>query len=417
MGEVHFKNVSVFDGNGKKPFLGEVLVEKNRITKVAKGKNNFSIENALEIDGSGNTLMPGLTEAHGHLSYDNKYGGKELGAIPVEDHTLLTARNVKVMLEQGFTSVRSAGASKPRLDIAVRDEINAGHIPGPRLLAATPEFTSTGGLGDESRFHTHHDSGFSYIVDGPWDIRKATRLFIREGVDTIKLNIGGENWQRKGFSKKLSYTEEEVAAAVEQAHEWDVWVACHTRCAEGIKLALKYDIEIIYHCDFADEEAKDLLEAHKDKVFLAPAIGIIYTTLHESKDWIDQDMVSEFGTLETFESCINVYQDLRKRGLRILPGGDYGFGWNPIGTNARDLEYFVNFFGFSHKESLMAATKWGGQIMNMGDELGLIKEGYLADILLVEGDTTKDVTLLQNKENIKIIMKDGEVYKNTLLDT
>lgn len=415
MGVLHIKNVSILDGSGKKAFKGEVCVEGNRITAVSRKKGELSPENAEVIDGQGNTLMPGLTEAHGHLSYNNSWGGKSLGLIPPEDHTLLTARHAKLILDHGFTSVRSAGSSKPRLDIAVKKEINKGHIPGPRYLAASPELTATGNLGDESQMHLYHHSGYSYIVDNPWEVRKATRMFIREGVDTIKLNIGGENWQHPGSSKMLGYTEEEIAAAADQAHEWDVWVACHTRCAEGIKIALKYGIEIIYHCDFADEESKDLLEAHKDKVFLAPALGVIYATAYDSKDWgFTPEMIESFQTIQTLESCVGVYQDLRKRGLRILPGGDYGFGWNPIGTNARDLEHFVNLLGFSPEESIMTATKWGGQIMDMGDELGLVKEGYLADLLLVKGDPAKDISILQHQDSFLMIMKDGERYKYVL---
>ncbi len=98
--------------------------------------------------------------------------------------------------------------------------------------------------------------------------------------------------------------------------------------------------------------------------------------------------------------------------MRILPGGDYGFGWNPIGTNARDLEHFVNLLGFTPEESVMSATKWGGQIMNMDGELGLIKEGYLADLLLVKGDPAKDISILQDKDNLLMIMKDGDLYKH-----
>jgi imidazolonepropionase-like amidohydrolase len=105
---------------------------------------------------------------------------------------------------------------------------------------------------------------------------------------------------------------------------------------------------------------------------------------------------------------------MRKRGIRVLPGGDYGFAWNPIGANARDFEHFVNLFGYTPAETLMAATKYGGEIMGMGEELGLVKEGYLADLIMIDGDPVKDVTLFQDRDNILMIMKDGAYHKASL---
>jgi imidazolonepropionase-like amidohydrolase len=106
--------------------------------------------------------------------------------------------------------------------------------------------------------------------------------------------------------------------------------------------------------------------------------------------------------------------ELMRRGVRVLPGGDYGFPHTPIGRNARDLAFFVEDFGFTPAEALMAATKWGGEIMGMGDELGLVKEGYLADLLLVDGDPTADITIMQDKDRLKMIMKDGAYHKAPL---
>jgi imidazolonepropionase-like amidohydrolase len=105
---------------------------------------------------------------------------------------------------------------------------------------------------------------------------------------------------------------------------------------------------------------------------------------------------------------------MRKRGIRVLPGGDYGFAWNPIGANARDFEHFVNLFGYTPAETLMAATKYGGEIMGMGEELGLVKEGYLADLIMVDGDPLKNVALFQDRDNLLMIMKDGAYHKAPL---
>ena len=407
-----FTNVKIFDGTGAPMFAGEALVENNLIRTVARGNGGITRESSYDvIDGKGMTLMPGLVEAHSHVTYSNMVKFDELGRIPIEEHTILALQNVKLMLESGFTSLYSAASSKFRLEVAIRNAIDAGQVPGPRMRAASPELVATGGLGDERQYHMHHQ-GFELIADGTDDIRRAVRTLIREGVDTIKLNISGDMFAgRHGTAHRLSYTDAEVAAAAEEAHMRGAWLSCHARANEAVKLALKYDFRVIYHCDFIEGETYDLLEAKRDSVFLAPAIGVLYATAHEAEPWgITREFCESRELYTMIEQCPKVYSELRKRGLRILPGGDYGFAWNPIGTNARDLEHFVNILGFTPAESLMAATKWGGEIMDIPN-LGLISDGYLADLLLVDGDPVENIKLLQDRDNIKIVMKDGVYYK------
>jgi imidazolonepropionase-like amidohydrolase len=404
-----FTNVRIFDGSGSKLFPGEVLVEGNRIKAVSRN-GGITAPGAEVIDGGGNTLMPGLTEAHGHITYTNCAKLKEIGDVPPEEHVLITAENAKLMLDCGFTSVYSAAGSKLRTEIVIRNAINAGKIPGPRLRAASPEIVSTGGLGDERQMHMHHES-IGIIADGPDEVRRVVRTATREGVDTIKINISGDNFVRKSFGRKCSYSDAEVGAAAEEAHARGAWLACHARADEAVKLALKHGFRVIYHCDFIEGETFDLLEEAKDRIFLAPAIGIIYTTAYEAEPWGITRAVAEYMEMfDMLEGCPKVYGELRKRGLRILPGGDYGFAWNPIGTNARDLEHFVNIIGYTPAETLMAATKWGGEIMDMPD-LGLVKKGYLADLLLVRGDPVANIKLLQDRDNLLMIMKDGAYHK------
>jgi imidazolonepropionase-like amidohydrolase len=147
-------------------------------------------------------------------------------------------------------------------------------------------------------------------------------------------------------------------------------------------------------------------------VFVAPTIGSSWTYTYEAAAWgITTEMAAANGMLVTIERAIDTYKKMRKRGIRALPGGDYGFAWNPIGTNARDLEHFVRLFDYPPAEVLKAATMYGGQLMGMGDELGLIKPGYLADLLLVDGDPVKDIKLMQDRDNLLMIMKDGEYHK------
>ena len=411
MSQKLFINVMVFDGSGSASFPGEVLVQGNKIKAVAKGRNQLKADDAEVIDGGGATLMPGLTEAHAHLSFTNCASVREIGDLPIEEHTLLAARHAKLMLDCGFTSCFSAASAKPRLDIVIRNEINAGLLPGPRLRAASPEITASGGLGDVRQLHKDHHST-EIIADGPDELRRVVRTMVREGVDTIKINLSGDNWVKPGFSETVTYTDAEVAAAAEQAKENNVKLACHSHAARAIKLALKYDFDVLYHCEYTDEEALDQLEAKKDKVFVAPTIGSSWAYTYEAERWgITKEIAERNGMLVTIDRACDVYPKMRKRGIRALPGGDYGFAWNPIGNNARDLEHFVKLFGYPPAEVLRAATKHGGELMGMGNELGQIKEGYLADMLLVDGDVVADVKLLQDRNNLLMIMKDGVYQK------
>jgi imidazolonepropionase-like amidohydrolase len=279
------------------------------------------------------------------------------------------------------------------------------------MRAASPEITSTGGLGDVRQLHLHHE-GIEVIADGVDDMRRTVRTLIREGVDTIKINISGDNFVRQRFGRKCSYSEEEVAAAAGEAHDRGAWLSCHARADSAVRMALRHNFRVIYHCDFIEGETFDLLEAARDDIFLAPAIGIIYTTAHEAEAFgITKEIAEHMEMFRMLETAPAVYGELRKRGLRVLPGGDYGFAWNPLGTNARDLEHFVKLLGYTPAEALSAATKLGGEIMGM-DDLGLIKEGYLADLLLVRGDPLAHIELLQDRDNLLVIMKDGEYHKH-----
>jgi imidazolonepropionase-like amidohydrolase len=406
-----FVNVRVFDGTGALPYPAEVRVTANRISAVGRGAGSVPRDNCEVLDGGGRTLMPGLTEAHAHVTYTNMVRLKEMGEIPPEEHMLIAAENARLMLDSGFTSLYSAASSKPRTEIVLRNFINAGRLVGPRMKAAGPEIVSTGGLGDENQLHMRHQ-GIEIIADGVDEIRKTVRTLIREGADVIKVNISGDNFVRPGFGRQCSYTREEVAAAADEAHARGAWLSCHARADGAVRLALEHGFRVIYHCDFIEGSTFDLLEAAKDRVFLAPAVGVIYTTAHEAGAWgITREVAASMEMFTMLENCQRTYSELYRRGLRILPGGDYGFAWNPMGTNARDLEHFVKIIGLSPAQALVAATKWGGEIMGQGHELGRIADGYLADLLVVTGDPTEDVRVLQNRGNLHVIMKDGRLHK------
>jgi imidazolonepropionase-like amidohydrolase len=323
-------------------------------------------------------------------------------------------RNAKLMLDCGYTSVLSAASAKPRLDIVIRNEINAGRIPGPRYLANGPEITVSGGLGDENLLHLPHNETptFAWVADGPDEIRKVCRLLLREGVDLLKLNISGDNGPRNSRFERAVMTDAEVGAAMEIARAGGVRVCAHARSAESVKMCVRHGIGIIYHATFADAEALDLLEANRDWCFVGPALGLTYQACYAAGDWgFTPAWAREHGLVHELEVAVETMGQMRKRGIRVLPGGDYGFAWNPHGTYARDLLLFVDVLGFTPTETLVAATRMGGEIMGMADELGQVKPGYLADLLLVDGNPLTDIKRLQDQDALLVIMKDGRLHK------
>jgi imidazolonepropionase-like amidohydrolase len=413
METVLFQGGTVWDGTGKPAFPADVLIAGNRIAQLVPPARG-GLRAARRIDVSGHTIIPGLVDGHAHLPFLHKADIAETGDVPPEEHTLETRRHARIVLEAGFTSCVSGGSAKPRLDVVVRDEINAGNAPGPRLLAASPELTNTGNLGDERRMHIYRES-IALVVDGVDEMTRTCRSLLREGVDTLKLNISGNQTIPGSRPQQTVMREEEVGIASRTAHAHGKRIAAHVRASASIKAALRQGIDILYHCEYADEECLDLLEAARDRVFVAPAVGLLHNTIYEAEQWgITYEKAKINGVVDQFEHAQQVFVELRKRRVRVIVGGDYGFPWTPHGTNARDLEHFVRFFGYSNSEALVAATRTGAAAMLLEGQAGEVAEGFLADLLVVAGEPQKDVRLLQAPGNIKLVMKDGQIYKNLL---
>jgi imidazolonepropionase-like amidohydrolase len=404
-----FTNARIFDGSGRAPFPGQVLVEKNRIEAVTDSSSGINRPDARVVDCAGRTLMPGLVEAHAHLSWPSSVGRIiNTMTLPPEEHLLVTARNAKVTLDAGFTSAYSAGSLGPRFEIALREEINGGWLPGPRLRASSLERLPDGALGLRAEEGAQHPRG-------PEAMRAYIRDMAKAGVDSIKFLLSSDDAFKPNGSQTLTYTEEEVAAIGEEARSCGVWLACHAQAADAVKLAVKNGFRIVYHCSYADEEALDMLEAKKGQVFVAPAIGLMYTRTYEAESFgVTRTGPGNLGAAVHLERMQELYPKMRQRGIRVLPGGDYGFPYNPIGTNARDLEWFVKLLGYTPTEALVAATKLGGELMGR-EPLGQLESGYLADLLLVDGDPTTDIRLLQDQERLLIVMKDGKIHKRKQL--
>ena len=402
-----FANARIFDGSGSATFIGEVLVDGNRIAKVARsGEPPVARAAATVIDCAGATLMPGLTEAHAHLSWPSSVERFVPGMhLPPEDLLLTTARNARILLDHGFTSAYSGGALGKTLEVTLKAHIDSGSMPGPRLVASSIEREPPS---DSELILTQQ---VEQRKSGPQAMREFVKSCAEIGAKSVKFLLSGESALKPGASMQVLYTAEEIQAAGEQARESDVWLTGHAHAPGAIKLGVRNGFHALYHCTYADAEALDLLESRKADLFVAPSVGIAQATLDaKPPPHFDMTHMKQDAAI-VIEHQQKVIPELKKRGVRLLPGGDYGFPFNPNGRNARDLELFVRLFGFSASEALVAATRYGGELTGMGSELGQVKPGFLADLLLVRGDPTADVALLQDKQNLLAIMKDGRFYK------
>ena len=409
MARTVFTNVNIFDGTGEKPHAGEVAIEGNRIREVTGGGRPLPRSGATVVDGEGATLMPGLVNAHCHMSYT---GPQPMSEIPPEEHTLITMHNARTIIDHGVTAAVGAGAAKPRLDIVLRNEIDAGRVPGPRYRAASPEITVTGGLGDQRMMH-YYKNDLSLFADGPEEIRRACRELIREGVDIIKLMPSGDHLIVGSCDAEQSaMDEDEVAAGARVAHQRGRRLAAHARNPESIKLCIKYGVALIYHATYADEESLDLLEAHKDSHWVVPAIGFTHATAYEAAEFgITPDDAASWGFVRELEVASETLKKMHARGIKVLPFGDYGFPWTPHGAMARDFEHFTHYLGMKPHEILRAATLYGAQAFAEPAALGRVAAGCLADLLLIDGDPLADLTLFQDEVNILMVMKDGAYHK------
>ncbi len=411
MGGTLFTNVRILDCTGAEPYPGEVRVEGPHIVAIAEAPRCLSREDVDVIDGRGATLMPGLIESHAHLSIDDAADLVQIGMIPPEETLLIAVRNARLYLDCGITSCISAASAKPRTDVVIRNAINKGEIPGPRLLAASPWLTVTGGLGDMRTLHMPQMSSMAITLDGPEEFRRVTRELIREGVDIIKLVISGDTFVPHAPSHSTVMSEAEVAAAAEVVHAHGKRMSAHCRSADSVKLAVKHGVKVIYHANFADAEAIDLLEANKDWVFVSPNLGFTATASWEGEKWFTEQQVLDFGFREELASAASGLRELKKRGIRILGGGDYGFFVTPHGENARDLDHLIRYCDFTPMEALLTMTRHGGAAMDLPNALGQIQPGFFADLLLVAGDPLLDPKILLDRQKLLAVMKNGEFHR------
>ncbi len=414
MARTLISNALIFDGTGAAPVKGGVLVEGNVIAAVGEVEAG-GVDQVF--DAGGRFVMPGMVEGHAHLSFENVTATEDLITPTPEAQAFTAARGARALIEAGFTSAYGASEAKLGLGVAVREEVNAGRLPGPRIRAGGLEISVTGAMGDEGRLHNPR-IGPSTIVDGPEDMRRAVRLQCREGIDNIKLDVSGDPFYpgTPGHTTPMSF--EEVDMAVRTAHAYGRRVNAHTRSIEGSKHCVRAGVDAIFHVEYSDEELLDMLEEARDRIFVVPTVGLFHQIMagEAAPFGLPAEVGGYMNIPELLENSCKTHTELRKRGVRHLIGGDYGFAWSPQGTQGRDIEFFIDYYGYDPASALVCATANGGLAM-MGDgSLGTLQPGKLADLIVVDVNPLDDLRVLQGPDKIRLVVKDGQLCKNALAE-
>ena len=393
----HFKNARLFTALNEEVIDGGILVvEGDTIVYAGAADAAPEAANGAEVvDLNGKFVMPGMTETHAHLSFADA-SPFAIGATSVEDATITAVRNARLMLDAGFTSAISFGSTY-KIDVALRDAINSNRLDGPRLLAAGRDLGATASNVDSP-------GGLSQIADGPWALRQAVREQRKNRVDVVKIFIDGEAINPTNPPGELSFTDEEAEAVVDEAHRRKMRVACHARSAAAVKQAVRAGVDFIGHANYLDDEAVDMLAARNEQIVVGPAIAweVQYVAQCESLG-ITKETVRAQGYEAEIEATVTTVEKLRKAGVRMVVGGDYGISIAPHGTYAKDLQYFVELFDMRPAEALVCATRYGGEAFDPHGSLGTLKAGTLADVVIVDGDPLQDITVLQDHARLSVL--------------
>ncbi|KAG4437049.1 hypothetical protein IFR05_007463 [Cadophora sp. M221] len=403
--KILFTDVNILDSTGRESYHGDVLIEGERITKVGIVPNIDELKKDPKVrvfNGRGRTLMSGLGDAHTHFTWN---GGdlNRLGELGVEEHVLLTARSAQCYIDSGYTMCFGAASAKERLDIVIRDAINAGDILGPRYLANGQEMARRDG---------DLVAGITAYADGPDEMRGVIRHHVNLGVDQIKLSMSGEEITEIRSAQDCYFTDEETAACVDEAHGLGKRLCAHARARDSVKMCVRHGVDVIYHASYIDDEGMDMLEAKKTKHIVAPGINWLIATLNDAAAFgYPKEKAEQVGYKKELDAAIRGLREMHRRGITVLPGGDYGFAWTPHGTYARDLDHFVKLLGFTPMESLIAATAGVAKLFMRENELGKIQEGFYGDCILVDGNPLEDITVLQDHDKLNVIVINGRVHK------
>ena len=372
---------------------GDKIVSVGADTQVPAGANVIELPNA--------TLLPGLIDAHTHITFNPNFGYSRL-AISTPRQALIGARNARVTLEAGFTTIRNVGASG-YADVALRDAINAGDVPGPRMLVSGPALSITGGHCDNNLLPFEYHATNDGVADGVEAVQHKTREIIKYGADLIKICATGGVLSKGDNPQHSQYTLEEMKAIVTDAHRLGRRVAAHAHGAEGIRWASMAGVDSIEHGSYVDDAA--IAEMKKNGTYLVPTLYLA--------DWFLEN-AEKIGTPpDLIAKAKDVMPAARKNVARAFAAGvKVGFGTDaavyPHGLNAHEFAVMVKL-GLTPLQAIQAATINDADLLGWSDKIGTIEPGKWADIIAVDGDPLADVTTL---ERVKFVMKGGEVVKN-----
>ena len=400
---------NMIDGTGRPPVPnGAVLVnDDGRIAAAGRREQVDAPPDVEVIQATGMTLLPGLIDCHDHLStftYDlmERWGFAEPQAV----HHLRIAKMLEETLLTGYTTMRDCGW----LDAGFRIAVEEGLIAGPRLLVATTPITPTHGMSNISSGSGHHQPpspdpllppGTADGVDG---VRAKVREIVRVGADLIKTFQTGFDRPYHG-PKDVAYGRDELDALVSEAHVHGRRVASHAMGGPGLRMSVEAGVDTIEHGSYLHQEP-DLLKMMADNgIYMVPTLTVCHFDVDKGTGH------AHTATKSFIRDNIESVQKALDAGVKVAAGSDAG-AWAHA-NNALELQYLVEA-GMTSMQALQAATGWAAGCCGLEKDTGTLEKGKAADLVVVDGDPLRDITILQDKSRIKLVMKEGKVYRNLL---